>query len=370
MRRPLLFIASLASWAIYGGPTAPAHAEVVIDTVHVGNVGNANDSTGFGGVDYAYAIGRFEVTNIQYVEFLNSVDPQSLNGLGLYSSAMSTSLNGGILRDTNAAAGNRYSVRPGRENHAVNFVTEYDAMRFANWMHNGQNGVTETGAYTIFGGTATPSNALQLTRNADARWALVSENEWYKAAYHANDGVTANYHRFPTQSNSAPHSDQAPGAGSPDPTNVANVFRDDGVANGYDDGFAASGGTSFPTVPGLLDVGSYSQTTSAYGAFDLAGSVHEWSESVVGSNRVIRGGSFWSATFGIDLDDANTRFTGLPSGFEERDIGFRLTRLATAVPEPSSMLAWSSLLLLGVVRRRFRNANAATKRGSNSDALD
>ena len=50
----------------------------------------------------------------------------------------------------------------------VNFVSFYDALRFANWLNNGQgNGDTETGAYTLLGGTATPSNAT-VTRNAGA----------------------------------------------------------------------------------------------------------------------------------------------------------------------------------------------------------
>jgi uncharacterized protein (DUF433 family) len=52
---------------------------VTIATVPVGNRGNATDSTvmqdgtsGYGSVAYAYRIGKFEVTNSQYVEFLNA----------------------------------------------------------------------------------------------------------------------------------------------------------------------------------------------------------------------------------------------------------------------------------------------------------
>ena len=49
----------------------------------------------------------------------------------------------------------------------MNYVSFYDALRFANWLNNGQgSGDTETGAYTLLGGTATPSNGATVTRNA------------------------------------------------------------------------------------------------------------------------------------------------------------------------------------------------------------
>ena len=68
---------------------------VTIDLVHVGNPGNPPDlrynlderPEGFGAVDYEYSIGKYEVTNIQWREFLNAKaavgDPY-----GLYDAAM------------------------------------------------------------------------------------------------------------------------------------------------------------------------------------------------------------------------------------------------------------------------------------------
>jgi hypothetical protein len=56
--------------------TSAAHLyAVTIPTVPVGNAGNANDPlTGnlYGGVGYDYRIGTTEVTNDQYIEFLNA----------------------------------------------------------------------------------------------------------------------------------------------------------------------------------------------------------------------------------------------------------------------------------------------------------
>jgi len=57
----------------------------------VGNPGNANDpATGnvFGGVDYNYNIGKYDVTTTQYVEFLNAKDATGANTLFLYNIGM------------------------------------------------------------------------------------------------------------------------------------------------------------------------------------------------------------------------------------------------------------------------------------------
>jgi formylglycine-generating enzyme required for sulfatase activity len=42
-------------------------------TVPVGNPGNQADTTGYGAVAYSYKIGKYEVTNEEYAEFLNAV---------------------------------------------------------------------------------------------------------------------------------------------------------------------------------------------------------------------------------------------------------------------------------------------------------
>ncbi len=51
-----------------------AQADVVIDTVPVGDPGNVDDTHGggYGGVAETYNIGKYEVTNSQYAEFLNA----------------------------------------------------------------------------------------------------------------------------------------------------------------------------------------------------------------------------------------------------------------------------------------------------------
>ena len=80
----------------------PAHA-VTFDWATVGNPGNVADTTGFGSVANAYLIATHEVTNAQYTDFLNAVDPTGANALGLYNSNMV--FNFGGIENTGTTSG-------------------------------------------------------------------------------------------------------------------------------------------------------------------------------------------------------------------------------------------------------------------------
>jgi len=296
----------------------PAHA-VSIDWVRVGRAGNAADEHTFfyGDVDYAYRIAKYEVTNSQYVEFLNAVAAADPNEL--YSEEMAANF-GGITR-SGSLGSYQYSAIEGREQMPVVYVSFYDALRFANWMHNGQISgaqdatTTEDGAYTI-----TPQgiadNSIQ--RNAGATIFLTSEDEWYKAAYHDALGIQAtDYFGYPTGTDTQPTC-SVPTA---DP-NHANC----GVA-----------------VGDVTSVGSYSGSASPWGTFDQGGNVDEWNEAVIDDfERGIRGGS-WA---GGGLVVTSRRSTDPP--FESGGRGFRLA----SVPEPGTGLLFA-LGLLGLSRRRM-----------------
>ena len=314
-------------------------AAVTISWSPVGNPGNANDTAdgdsgtpgiqNYGAVPYAYNIGTYDVTNRQYVEFLNAKDPAGTSPLQLYNVNMSNGTYGGITYSAGNADGNKYSFISGRGDHPVNFATWYDAIRFANWLNNGQgNGDTETGAYTLLGGTATPSNSLTITRNADATVFLPSENEWYKAAYY--DPVSSLYNLYPTGSNSTP--------ATSGPTSLANHANFNNV------------------VGNLTDVGAYTGTTSPYGAFDMGGDVFQWDEAMInGTDREVRGGSFSDTSFGLR---SSKHVSGDPAGWPF-NIGFRMANIPTGyvvVPEPSTSvlaaLGLASFLAWGWRRRR------------------
>jgi hypothetical protein len=194
MRAPLIRTCCVLSMLI-----ATSASAVTIDWTFVGNAGNACDRVTrgcFGTVSYAYNIGTYEVTNAQYVEFLNA--KAASDPLALYNTNMGTSVYGGITR-SGSPGGYSYTAIASREDMPVNFVSFYDALRFANWLNNGQGSAdTETGSYTLLGGTATPSNGTSVTRSGNASIFLSTENEWYKAAYY--DALSSSYFDFPAGS--------------------------------------------------------------------------------------------------------------------------------------------------------------------------
>ncbi len=282
-----------------------------MDWTVVGNAGNAADNAnGYGAVAYEYSIGTYEVTNAQYAEFLNA--KAKSDPLALYSTSMGSGL-GGIMR-TGSPGSFSYGAIAGRENMPVNFVTFFDALRFVNWMNNGQGaGDTETGAYTLLGGTATPSNATTVTRNEGATIVLTSGDEWYKAAYHDAIGLAGtDYFTYPAGSNTATTCVSPPA--SANSANCDNIVAD------------------------LTVVGSYADSASPYGTFDQGGNVREWNEDVSPTSglmfRVLRGGSFSAA--GMQLSSGVLGAGGVsPIPVDANNFGFRVALL----PEPSIDLA-------------------------------
>ena len=112
---------------------------ITIDTVPVGNVGNPNDTMGigehYGAVNYAYNIGKYEVTVGQYTAFLNAV--AATDTYSVYTTFMHQFFaNVGIVR-SGAPGSYSYSVI-GSANNPVPYISWGDAARFANWLHNGQ----------------------------------------------------------------------------------------------------------------------------------------------------------------------------------------------------------------------------------------
>lgn len=161
---------------------ATASANIIIDTVPVGNPGNPNNTgpnNSFGGVSYTYNIGKYDVTLSQYTAFLNAVaqsDPY-----GLYDTSMTDPNIAGITRDGSPGSYS-YSVI-GSAQRPVTGVDWGDAARFANWLHNGQPlglgevaASTEQGAYTLNGMTNSRS-LLSVMRNGNAQYWIPSENE-------------------------------------------------------------------------------------------------------------------------------------------------------------------------------------------------
>jgi formylglycine-generating enzyme required for sulfatase activity len=283
---------------------ASSASAVTMDWTLVGDPGNDCDLQPqgcFGSVGYSYEIGIYEVTNAQYTEFLNA--KAAADPLGLYNTGMGFFEAGGIAR-AGAPGSYTYSAISGRENTPVSYVSFYDALRFANWMNNGQgSGDTETGAYTLLGGTATPSNE-NVTRNAGATIAVTNENEWFKAAYYAASSTS--YFDYPAGSNTVPTCAA--------PTAAANSANCGGAVGNF------------------TAVGSYPNSASPYGTFDQAGNGFEWNETLyVFSPPTTYGRGLSGGNYGFD---ASYSWAGDRSAFRPDDEsqyqGFRLVRL----PEP------------------------------------
>jgi len=121
-----LVVALLTSLAL------PAHA-VTIDWVPVGNPGNTADTTGqlnpAGAVVDAFRIMKFEFTNQQYTDFLNTV--AATDTYSLYNASMGSNARGGITR-SGASGSYTYATRTNMGDKPVNFVSWFDAARVSN----------------------------------------------------------------------------------------------------------------------------------------------------------------------------------------------------------------------------------------------
>jgi hypothetical protein len=131
---------------------AASAGALTMDWVTVGGPGNVADpSTGIGSVATTYRISKYEVTNAQYTEFLNSVAASDPNQL--FDPSLGTNLRG--ITRSGTSGSYVYSATPGTKNMPVNYVYFESTLRFANWLQNGQpagaqdTGTTEDGAYTF-----------------------------------------------------------------------------------------------------------------------------------------------------------------------------------------------------------------------------
>lgn len=169
---------------------ADTFGSVSLDFVDVGNAGNGDEggsgprSAGRGGVNYDYRISKYEIT------YQNVVD----SGVScLYPSPFT---------------GNQPAAN----------VSWYDAAAFVNWMntstghHEAYDLSISTDGYdtrsmNLWGASSQASTGADSGTNAfrhkDAQYFLPSEDEWFKAAFHKNDGVTADYWQYATGSDVA-----------------------------------------------------------------------------------------------------------------------------------------------------------------------
>ena len=315
--------------AVLVGLSLPASSTVSIEWVTVGDPGNPCGrwyGACHGVVAQVYRISKTEVTNAQYAEFLNAVAATDTNAL--YNTDMAGAADGAAPKDRPGSSARRaiegrqhklppplpsitrsgspgsfeYQAAPGRERRPVNFVSYWDALRFANWLHNGQpvgaqdDTTTEDGAYTLTPADLT-SNGVE--RNADVARAFVpSFDEWFKAAYY--EPGSRRWFHYPTGSDAVPTC--APPGATPNTANCQAVVAD------------------------LTDAGSYTGSASPNGTYDQGGNVYEWTEAVIKrSHRIMKGGS-WHRSARALRASGKHRYNS--PDHESRSVGFRVASRA------------------------------------------
>ena len=330
---------------VQAGIRAPITGDAIVDFattmdmpfMAVGNLGNTDGpyDGGKGAVAYAYDMGKFEVTTGQYTEFLNAVGGDDTYGLFNERMADPTHIEGDDLpfggcniQRAGSAGSYTYSIAAGWEDRPVNYVSWGDVIRFANWLSNGMPTgaqdltTTEDGAYFLNGVTdSTGLKAVVAGRNAPGAgerfFYLPTEDEWYKAAFHKNDGDTGNYFDYATSSDTVPSYIADGGSVTdPDPGNVANYDGDAGI-----DGIGA------PYY--RTEVGEHENTDSPYGTFDMNGNVGEWTGGLsFGSYAIVRNGEYAYGPDNLHADYRRIRSLTRESG----DIGFRLSSIGPSSP--------------------------------------
>ncbi|MEZ5329484.1 MAG: SUMF1/EgtB/PvdO family nonheme iron enzyme [Verrucomicrobiales bacterium] len=285
-------------------------SQFTMDFVDVGNPGNADDVTGYGGVSYAYQMGTYEVSR-DMITKANAPVGDGGGNLGI------------TLADMTAFGGN------GADRPATG-ISWNEAARFVNWLNTSQG---FHAAYNFNTGGANDNIALwssteawqldgeNLFRHKDAHYFLPSEDEWYKTAYY--DGSASTYFDYATGSDTAPTS----------------------VTSGTAAGTAVYGQGLFAGPANVTIAGGL----SPYGTMAQNGNVFEWTESALtppndssGENRVFRGGVWSNASSTLQSSSSSD---SAPT-FEASSGGFRVA----AIPEPTSSL----MTLLGVVGLMLR----------------
>jgi len=324
---------------------------VMPEMITVGDSNNEADPlTGLGSVLEPFQIGKHDVTQLQWSNFLNAVhvvegnlqDPRHLFSQEMFEGEHSTMQQiSGIVKQRiqheydleiyeekvtlifpkgwGTLYGHYYGSLP------ITGISIDDCKRYINWLHHGQPffnelneqtlAVTETGAYDF-------TNGKHGELMPNARYFIPTLNQWYKAAYHqAGKNNATSYWNYPTQGNCLPT--QTPGAKLMSALNDssciitgANFASNRGHSKYQEyyldawyhlrDSFSneefiaqANANIAQPNSNDYIlttPVGAFKNSPGPYGTYDMGGNVRQWTSDVIstkdGDLFIAAGGSY------------------------------------------------------------------------------
>lgn len=242
----------------------------------------ADSRNGRGAVLYIYQIGKFDITVKQYCAFLNAVarygDPFGLYDVGWMTQdpfVVEIERKVSERKWGTASLWRRhyiYTPREGRENLPIVGISFYSAIRFCNWMENGQpdegeenERTTEDGSYLITNGN--------FSQHSNAHWVIMTWDEWYKAAYYNRDNPTV-YWNYATQSNEAPGNSADPKDNQSDSPQKNVNYCLNGKPT-ITSPFVAPSPDLFPNPADLTPVGCFQSSPSPFGSYDMTGNASQ-----------------------------------------------------------------------------------------------
>lgn len=324
----VLGLGSVAAHAQPGGDPSG------IDFVTIGAVGNRGYdgpdpnglATGRGRVDYAYQIGRYEVTAGQWGEFFAAVAAQS--------QPLPWVTQPSIWHGTNPG--------PSLRMMPVGGVTWRTAAMYCNWLHNNKSpdrAAFLSGAYDVstFGANSEGVFTDQPAHSEGARYWIPTLDEWMKAAHYDPakqnpDGSVGGWWQY-LSSDTPLRYGLPPWLGG---TGQANA------------GFAILNDAQFG-----IPLGAYAGSLSPWGLLDTAGATRELTETVFENTGGVRyrlvDGSAWATPVGSA--DAVWGIGAVGMGTTDYAYGLRV---AAAIPNPGSAAGLAVGVWLARQQRRRR----------------
>jgi formylglycine-generating enzyme required for sulfatase activity len=177
----------------------------------ISNIENEPDNCEYGldsklgQVNYTYNIQNQLVTNTEYCDYLNSIDPSGSKKYHIYDERMDTSSVGGIIYDNCNDIGYKYSIKNNFADKPVTFIKWIMAAQYCNWLTNDKSSdilSITSGSYDTASLYNNPISISGCYRQDTAKYFLPSENEWYKAAYY--DSSINKYWTYGTKSDEPP----------------------------------------------------------------------------------------------------------------------------------------------------------------------